>query len=332
MTLGTSDRLRTAAFAVRMGIDRVQQRIAHDGAALFAHAGRHARSLARFAAAAHLAILALVLTTAWRAPDAVPAGAAPVGSMAWLHMALLVATGATVALLTLVHRPHPAPREAAASPEAWTLFLRQVSHELRTPLNAVIGFSDLMQNQLLGPLGNARYRDYARHIRDSGGRLLVTAEDVMAMTRLAADGAGVRREDVTVAQALRRAWVACRTQEDARGLELVVTGAEDARLVCDGMALQQALAGLLRDATAAAQPGDIITARIGADGLDLTLAETSAPAGGASAGPSTGHAARSETMGVATARVLLELQGATLTAAAEGWRVGVAFPAHAVAA
>ena len=50
--------------------------------------------------------------------------------------------------------------------------MAQMSHELRTPLNAVIGFSDVMLRELHGPLGNARYQEYAHHISESGGRLL----------------------------------------------------------------------------------------------------------------------------------------------------------------
>ena len=64
--------------------------------------------------------------------------------------------------------------------------LARISHDLRTPLNAVIGFSDAMQNELFGPLGHARYQEYARHIRQSGDELLKAAEETLAMTSLLA--------------------------------------------------------------------------------------------------------------------------------------------------
>ncbi len=51
-------------------------------------------------------------------------------------------------------------------------FLAAISHELRTPLNAMVGFSEILEKQMFGPLGNERYRDYARDIRDSGNHLI----------------------------------------------------------------------------------------------------------------------------------------------------------------
>ncbi|MDQ8697243.1 HAMP domain-containing sensor histidine kinase [Hyphomicrobium sp. LHD-15] len=66
----------------------------------------------------------------------------------------------------------------------WGELIARVSHELRTPLNAVIGFSDVMQSELLGPVGHPRYREYAKHIRDCGRDLLKSAEDTLAITCL----------------------------------------------------------------------------------------------------------------------------------------------------
>ena len=73
----------------------------------------------------------------------------------------------------------PAGRaDAAAEPGA---MLAQMQHELRTPLNAVIGYSEAMLCELHGPLGHIRYREYAAHIGESGGRLLKAAEEALAV-------------------------------------------------------------------------------------------------------------------------------------------------------
>lgn len=82
--------------------------------------------------------------------------------------------------------PVPMPAEPDHPPAEVLDLLARMNHDLRTPLNAVIGFSDLMHREMLGPLGNARYQEYARHIRDSGDVLLRATEDALAMTTLLA--------------------------------------------------------------------------------------------------------------------------------------------------
>ncbi|MGI9404706.1 MAG: histidine kinase dimerization/phospho-acceptor domain-containing protein, partial [Hyphomicrobium sp.] len=66
---------------------------------------------------------------------------------------------------------------AEENDNSWAELMARVNHELRTPLNAVIGFSDMMSLKLFGPVGDPRYEDYIRHIRDSANELLKSAED-----------------------------------------------------------------------------------------------------------------------------------------------------------
>ena len=65
-----------------------------------------------------------------------------------------------------------------------TEFLANMSHELRTPLNAVIGFSEIMEQELFGPIENAHYREYLRDIRESGRHLLELINDLLDVARL----------------------------------------------------------------------------------------------------------------------------------------------------
>ena len=60
-----------------------------------------------------------------------------------------------------------------------TEFLAQMSHELRTPLNAVIGFSEVLESELLGPLPNEQYKSYVSDIHDSAISLLRTINDIL---------------------------------------------------------------------------------------------------------------------------------------------------------
>lgn len=81
----------------------------------------------------------------------------------------------------------------------WIDLLARMSHDLRTPLNAVIGFSDAMQQELFGPIGNARYEEYVRHIRASGAELLQAAELALAMTAALAQPRATTPEDLALA-------------------------------------------------------------------------------------------------------------------------------------
>lgn len=83
-----------------------------------------------------------------------------------------------------------ATEEAVAANEAKTHFLAHMSHELRTPLNAILGFAELMDQRMLGPLGNDAYGDYVGHIRDSATSLTHAIEAILEMARL-----GTRRID-----------------------------------------------------------------------------------------------------------------------------------------
>ena len=59
-----------------------------------------------------------------------------------------------------------------------------VSHELRTPLNAVIGFSEILSQELYGPLGNDQYREYAAIVHESGLKLLKLVNQIVELARL----------------------------------------------------------------------------------------------------------------------------------------------------
>ena len=65
-------------------------------------------------------------------------------------------------------------------------FLANMSHELRTPLNAIIGFSEVMERQMLGPIGTPRYMEYATDIHRSGQYLLDVISDILDMSKIEA--------------------------------------------------------------------------------------------------------------------------------------------------
>jgi PAS domain S-box-containing protein len=74
--------------------------------------------------------------------------------------------------------------DAEAANRTKSLFLANMSHELRTPLNAVIGFSEVMQQEMFGPLNNERYLDYVGSIHDSSRHLLSVINDILDISRI----------------------------------------------------------------------------------------------------------------------------------------------------
>ena len=80
--------------------------------------------------------------------------------------------------------------------QAKSKFLANMSHELRTPLNAIIGFSEIMEAAMFGPLGAEKYSEYSRDIRESGQYLLDVINDILDMSKIEAGGIRLAPEDV----------------------------------------------------------------------------------------------------------------------------------------
>src|SRR5690606_15054796 len=74
--------------------------------------------------------------------------------------------------------------QAEAANRTKSEFLANMSHELRTPLNAIIGFSELMQQETFGPIGQKQYREYIGDVHDSGRHLLELINDILDMSKI----------------------------------------------------------------------------------------------------------------------------------------------------
>jgi len=77
-------------------------------------------------------------------------------------------------------------------------FLANMSHELRTPLNAIIGFAQMTEQQVLGELGDPRYLEYARDIRESGEHLLALINDILDLSKVEAGRIELRESDLEI--------------------------------------------------------------------------------------------------------------------------------------
>lgn len=77
--------------------------------------------------------------------------------------------------------------EAENANWAKSQFLANMSHELRTPLNGIIGFSNIMKDEMFGPIGNDKYRDYSKDIEASGTHLLGLINDILDVSKIELD-------------------------------------------------------------------------------------------------------------------------------------------------
>ena len=118
-----------------------------------------------------------------------PAALLPVLDRCFDETALRLQRGAAYDALRI------AKEKAEAVSRVKSGFLATMSHELRTPLNAIIGFSDVMRGEILGPLGNDQYREYAADIHESGTHLLEIINDFLDLSK-AEVGKLELREDV----------------------------------------------------------------------------------------------------------------------------------------
>ncbi|MFO1034406.1 MAG: histidine kinase dimerization/phospho-acceptor domain-containing protein [Hyphomicrobiales bacterium] len=84
-------------------------------------------------------------------------------------------------------------------------FLANMSHELRTPLNAILGFSEVLEREMFGPLPNRTYKDYAGDINSSGRYLLGLINDILDLSRIEAGRVDMREEPLVLAHALEHA-------------------------------------------------------------------------------------------------------------------------------
>lgn len=98
-----------------------------------------------------------------------------------------------------------ARRRADDANLAKSRFLATMSHELRTPLNAILGFSEVLKNEVLGPLPNAQYRDYANDIHESGAHLLNLINEILDLSRIEAGRHELVEEAVQVAYTVEEA-------------------------------------------------------------------------------------------------------------------------------
>lgn len=139
-------------------------------------------------------------------------------------------------------------------------FLSTVSHELRTPLNAIIGFSDMLLQDLAGPLANERQRDYVGLVQESGQHLLSVVNSILDIAKIQAGTYTPSKEHFVVDEivATARAIVSC--QARAKQVRVDIAGDQPlGEVFADKRALQQILINLLANAVKFTPEGGMVT-------------------------------------------------------------------------
>ncbi|MDP3899338.1 MAG: HAMP domain-containing sensor histidine kinase [Mesorhizobium sp.] len=157
-----------------------------------------------------------------------------------------------------------ARRRAEDANLAKSRFLASMSHELRTPLNAILGFSEVMGSEVLGPIGNATYRDYAKDIHGSGQHLLNLINEILDLSRIEAGRYQLNEEPMTLTETVEKC---CHLMEmKARNKDIRIVQQferELPRLFADERAIRQIVLNLLSNAIKFTPTGGEVRVKVG---------------------------------------------------------------------
>ncbi len=154
-----------------------------------------------------------------------------------------------------------AMEEARYADRAKSEFLANMSHELRTPLNAIIGFSDVIANEIFGPIGTSRYLDYAHGILESGRHLLDIIADILDLSKIEAGGLHLMAERLALRSAVDGAISLVAGRSEAGRVVLRNEVEDMAVLWADPLRFKQILLNLLSNAAKFTPPGGQVTVR-----------------------------------------------------------------------
>ncbi len=157
-----------------------------------------------------------------------------------------------------------ARRRAEEANLAKSRFLASMSHELRTPLNAILGFSEVMSQEVLGPLENETYRDYARDIHTSGKHLLELINEILDISRIEAGRYKLHAEPLNLAEVVEECCHLFELKARAKSIKLIQDYEKGLpQLNADERAVRQIALNLLSNAIKFAPSGGEVRVQVG---------------------------------------------------------------------
>jgi len=146
--------------------------------------------------------------------------------------------------------------------KAKTDFLANMSHELRTPLNAIIGFSEVMKDEMMGPLGAKAYKGYTNDIHASGTLLLSLINDILDMAKIDAGKFELHEEEVDLGALVDEARRMLQLKADKAGVSLVNDVPPGIKLWADRRAIRQVALNLATNAVKFTPAGGFVRASV----------------------------------------------------------------------
>jgi two-component system, cell cycle sensor histidine kinase PleC len=180
---------------------------------------------------------------------------------------LLVSRAETNSLIVELEQQSEIADEARHRAEAANIakstFLATMSHELRTPLNAILGFSEVMQVELFGPMNNPHYKEYADNIHDSGRHLLHLINEILDLSRIESGRYELHEEAVRLTDIVDDCLKLLKLKADGKGLTIERDFASDlAALWVDQRAVRQICLNLMSNALKFTPRGGRITLHV----------------------------------------------------------------------
>ncbi|MBI1985453.1 MAG: hypothetical protein HYS64_02010, partial [Rhodospirillales bacterium] len=239
---------------------------------------------------------------------------------------------------------HQAKEEADRANRSKTHFLANMSHELRTPLNAIIGFATVMVNEMFGPIGHKRYKEYANDIHASGNQLVALIGDILDISKVEVGKLDVFDTIVSVRDVVTDTARLMDERARQAHIDLSVTVPNDLPLLrADQVRVKQIILNLLDNGLKFTRPHGAV--RIegyleARGGISIKVADTGIGIAEqdmnkvleafGQANHSYTHTYRGAGLGLALSKSLMELHGGTLHLESElgkGTTVIVRFPA-----